>query len=43
MSDNPHDLNRQGTKSCQERQARNIDKICSELGDLGVSAVNFWQ
>jgi hypothetical protein len=34
-------LNRQGAKSRQEHQARNIDKILSELGDLGVLAVNF--
>jgi hypothetical protein len=43
MSDNPDDLDRQGAKSRQERQARNIDKICSELGGLGVLAVNFSQ
>jgi hypothetical protein len=41
MGDDRQDLNRQGAKSSQERQARIIDKIRSELGDLGVLAVNF--
>jgi hypothetical protein len=40
MSDSPDDLNRQGAKSSQERHVRNIDKNRSQLGDLGVLAVD---
>jgi hypothetical protein len=40
MSDNPDDLNRQGAKSAKPET---LIKICSELGDLGVLAVNFAQ